>query len=136
MSFDTTPYQTTPTPPPGPLQAAPKRRIGGLAWLAIIGIPVAAIAGFLGATNPGGDRNTEAYAIVKCQEAVKNQLKSPTTADFTGSSATGDGTWTVTGSVSSQNGFGATVRSSFQCSVMVEAESAGASVRVDSLTTP
>ena len=133
MSFDTTPYQNAPQPPPGPLQNAPKRRISGLAWLAIIGIPVAGVLGVIGATNgPGLASNTEGYAVVHCQEAVKKELKSPSTASFQETTATGDGTWAVTGSVDSENGFGATVRPNFTCSVIVDDD--GGRVRVDSLT--
>ena len=38
--------------------------------------------------------------------------------------ATGYGTWTVTGTVDAENSFGATVRSSFQCTVVITGDTA------------
>ncbi|ALJ19514.1 DUF2510 domain-containing protein [Microbacterium sp. No. 7] len=59
-------------------------------------------------------------AIVHCQAAVKKQLRSPSTADFPfleASAAYIDGDWIAQGVVDSQNGFGATVRSDYQCTI-------------------
>lgn len=65
------------------------------------------------------DPNNSSEVISQCQESVRNKLKSPSTAAFSSTNATGSGTWTVSGKVDSQNSFGATVRSSFECSVTV-----------------
>ncbi|ACO45101.1 hypothetical protein DEDE109153_18035 [Deinococcus deserti] len=60
--------------------------------------------------------------LVKCRSEVKSQLKSPATAKFPGSMESaaqaeetdaGERTWN--GYVDSQNGFGATVRTQFEC---------------------
>lgn len=54
-----------------------------------------------------------------CQEDfVPKRLKAPKTAEFSGVTVTeSGGVYTVTGSVDSQNGFGALIRSSFTCKV-------------------
>lgn len=69
------------------------------------------------------DSNNEYEAIAQCEAAIEERLKSPSTASFD-SSATGSGTWTVTGTVDAENSFGATVRSSFECSVIIEGDTA------------
>ncbi|MFJ4902916.1 hypothetical protein [Streptomyces sp. NPDC088727] len=64
-------------------------------------------------------------AAVMCEKFVKERLKSPGTADFSGVSDTqiktisGSKPWRylVTGYVDSQNGFGATVRNTYTCDV-------------------
>jgi hypothetical protein len=52
------------------------------------------------------------------------KLKAPSTAEFSGTTATGGGPWTVTGQVDSQNSFGAMIRSPFGCTVTITGESA------------
>lgn len=54
---------------------------------------------------------------MSCQELVTDSLKSPSTADFVNvtTKRRPDNKIVTTGSVDSQNGFGATVRSSFTC---------------------
>ncbi len=55
-------------------------------------------------------------AMEVCRQFVQNHLKSPSTADFSNESASGYGsTWTVTGSVDSQNSFGGVVRNNYLC---------------------
>lgn len=56
-------------------------------------------------------------AEMTCEELVKDSLKSPGTAEFVDvtTKARPDGKVVTTGSVDSQNGFGASVRSSFTC---------------------
>lgn len=65
------------------------------------------------------DPNNANEVIAHCEAAVEKQLKAPTTAEFA-STATGSGTWEVTGTVDSENSFGATVRSDYACTVTVE----------------
>lgn len=52
-----------------------------------------------------------------CREAVLDQLKAPSSAEFErlATISTGNATWTVRGQVDSQNGFGAQVRTEFAC---------------------
>lgn len=64
----------------------------------------------------------QAAAVAACESAVRDQLKSPATAQFT---ITDNGVagpdenvrGTVTGTVDSQNGFGALLRSSWTCTI-------------------
>lgn len=55
-------------------------------------------------------------AVIACQSLVKDELKSPGSAKFSGATATGSGSsWTSQGEVDSQNGFGAMIRTSYSC---------------------
>jgi hypothetical protein len=60
-----------------------------------------------------------AMAVVMCREIVKEQLKSPSTAEFPWVAdrhgVTKDGTYLVLDHVDSQNSFGAMIRSKFYC---------------------
>ena len=81
-----------------------------------------AYKGLVGDSGSSGN-STDSYghdksdAIVIAKKTVKNNLKSPSTADFCSTSEatiTCDGnTWTVKGWVDAQNSFGATLRSNF-----------------------
>jgi hypothetical protein len=64
------------------------------------------------------DPNNEYEVISQCEARIEEQLKSPATAKFD-STATGSGTWTVRGTVDAENSFGATVRSNYECTVVV-----------------
>jgi hypothetical protein len=79
---------------------------------AVAALAVLALAGCGGSGGEGG-------AYRACERAVESQLKSPSTADFsgaTGSTITSSGdTYKVSGTVDSENGFGAMVRSGFSC---------------------
>jgi hypothetical protein len=49
---------------------------------------------------------------------VQDKLKAPSTAEFSNESVSGSGnSWNVSGSVDSQNSFGAKIRSSYTCSI-------------------
>lgn len=68
-------------------------------------------------------------AIRGCEDRVQEGLRSPGTAEFGDSQARqGAGSWTVTGHVDAQNGFGATVRSDFTCVARVAGEMVTTSV--------
>lgn len=71
-----------------------------------------------------------ASAKVACREFVERQLKSPSTADFTGEAVNGSGPFIVTGAVDAQNSFGATVRETYACTVRAD----GDTWRLESLT--
>lgn len=60
-----------------------------------------------------------AAAEIACEDAVRERLKSPSTADFPDTNYRHEpgGVFDVRGTVDSQNGFGATVRSIFGCTV-------------------
>ena len=73
-------------------------------------------------------RDRETMAIVIAEDAIEKQLKSPSTADFSGVRDTrsgrledgGPNDWVVIGYVDAQNGFGAMIRSNYQ--VVIEFE--------------
>lgn len=88
------------------------------------------VGGCMAAVSSGGggyDPNNAAEATSQCESRVEQLLKSPSTAKFD-SKATGSGTWTVNGTVDSENSFGAVVRSSYQCTVVISGESATTTV--------
>jgi len=135
------PAASTPPPPPRPgtayhpkMDAAaapslqPKKNDGwGWGCVGCIALPALAITFALlsGAFNSDreDDYNNEVIAISQCEDRVKSLLKAPATAQFN-SEASGYGTWKVTGSVDSQNSFGAMVRSYFQCTVKISGDTA------------
>jgi hypothetical protein len=109
-------------------QAKAKRSNRRTAWVIFgaFGLVVAvcggaAIFGALHPTDPmKGDHSGAAVAY--CEQAVSRRLKAPGTADYGNESAhrAGDGTgqeYAVSGTVDSENGFGAKLRSSFSCYV-------------------
>lgn len=63
--------------------------------------------------------HNETSAKVEAQFYVESLLRSPSTADFGGETATktGKNTYHVEGYVDAQNGFGATVRNYYECDV-------------------
>jgi hypothetical protein len=70
--------------------------------------------------DPARDRYE---AIAQCEELVTNQLKAPTTAEFETAATVSGGEWTVTGSVASENSFGAMLTMNFECAVTVHEDS-------------
>ncbi len=57
---------------------------------------------------------------ILCQQLVKGELKSPSTADFPWTAQTyrkGKNRWVINSYVDSQNGFGATIRTNYFCDV-------------------
>ena len=60
----------------------------------------------------------EGALVVACQNAVMNNLKAPSTADFVGVPQV-DGMYIV-GEVDAENSFGANLRSSFRCTIINE----------------
>lgn len=69
--------------------------------------------------NSDNDPHHDLESIAQCEARVSKLLKAPATANFD-SSTTTDGTeWTVTGTIDSENGFGASVRSDYQCTVVM-----------------
>ncbi|RVW04880.1 hypothetical protein [Rhodococcus spongiicola] len=91
------------------------------------------VAAIIGVTSYWTSGSEERDAISHCESAVKNRLRSPSTAVFPDTSAHEGGeyvyndiparyremenvtTWVVTGPVDAQNGFGATIRNKFNC---------------------
>lgn len=91
--------------------------LGMVGLVVAIGVAFAVIGAINGASDSYNPNNSR-EAISQCEESIRQQLKSPSTAEFH-SNASGSGTWTVIGTVDAQNSFGAKVRSSYQCTVTV-----------------
>lgn len=115
------------TNPPtlGDKAGVPKPSTGCGGCLVIIG---AAILLFLvvtvvsGVNGDDGPREPDPYeAVLMCEKRVEDLLKAPTTAEFN-LQATGSNPFTVRGTVDSENGFGAMIRSQVQCTVEIEGE--------------
>ena len=70
-----------------------------------------------GSDEPTVDKQDGIMAEIMCEEFVKKRLKAPTTAEFSNQEHRdiGKQRWDVTGSVDSQNGFGAMIRGSYRC---------------------
>lgn len=113
------------TPEEAAAKKASKRRTN--IWAAAIGISAVLACGIYAtvshsSSNPATNRGTN--AVAQCETAVKNQLKAPATAKFSGEDYIDeDPTWLVTGSVDAQNGFGALLRSAFNCTLTRSGES-------------
>ncbi len=85
--------------------------------LSIIGIVVVGgiIAAIVGATGNSSSDDKSDLAVVACQDVVKKNLKAPSTASFPDvPSVSGN---IITGEVDAENGFGAHLRASFQCTI-------------------
>ena len=107
--------------------AKPKEQTRGcLDFVALIvtGVVISVIfatcsGGGSGSSPKTPDKLNEWSAQIACQDTVKDRLKAPATAQFDNwtRSANADGTYTITGTVDSQNSFGAMLRSKFSCQV-------------------
>lgn len=74
------------------------------------------VASFSGDDEPEGPNGYLAESA--CEDHVKDNLKAPSTAKFDlTSKSTGGGTFEVTGTVDSENSFGAMIRNNVTCSV-------------------
>lgn len=96
----------------------------GCLILVVLGLGGCGVLAIVGSNSDAGREND---AQVLCEQMVKDRLKSPASADFSGVTATegtGD-TYTVAGAVDSQNSFGAKVRNSFSCTVRKQASGDG-----------
>lgn len=68
--------------------------------------------------DDGPDIGDKYSAAVMCEEFVKDRLKSPVSAEFdTENGERVKGAWRVTGTVDSENSFGALIRNDFTCVV-------------------
>lgn len=100
-------------------------------WAIGIVVALVVVIGFVGCVassiNSDRDPNNADEAIAQCEARIEKLLKAPSTAAFA-STATSDGSWVVKGTVDSQNGFGAMVQSSYQCTVDIHDDAATTTV--------
>lgn len=68
-----------------------------------------------GCSNEPYDANNEREAKAQCEGFADKRLKAPADADYELSATQSNGSWTVTGTVDSENSFGAKVRSDVKC---------------------
>jgi hypothetical protein len=86
----------------------------GLGVAAVIALVLVCSLHGTGASGTEGDRSNA--AISACENAVKDQLKAPSTAKFSNERYTdSDPSWRATGDVDAENSFGAMIRSHFDC---------------------
>lgn len=109
-----TPAVTSPASPPK------KGGIGcGLGCLIVVGvivvlgIIVGVTSAFSGSNNTPDPADDDDLAIVACQDVVKQNLKSPSTASFPEVPTISGNT--IAGEVDAENSFGAKIRADFQC---------------------
>lgn len=117
---------TDPAEPAEPAAGAPATRVPaklGPVGNTIVVVIVIAIVAFCAFGNHGGDSKDKqsaknADATSACEKFVKDDLKSPASAQFSGEDVSHDGSiYTVTGDVDSDNSFGALIRNSFTCTI-------------------
>ncbi len=109
----------------------PGRNYGCLALIVAPILLIGACTAISAMNRKPYDPDNPREAVAQCEAAVEDRLKAPSTASFD-LAATGSGTWTVTGTVDAENGFGATVRNAVRCTVIVN-DDGTLRVRVDQL---
>jgi hypothetical protein len=108
-----------PMSPKPPAQAKPTSK--AKLWLVILGMVGAAtwcVSTVGGSNDPTSPENRQLGAEDVCETFVERALKAPSTAKFSGATATGGGNrWTVRGAVDAENSFGAMLRMNYTCTV-------------------
>lgn len=112
------PHRPFPKAPPRPPE---KKRLGcGGGCLVIVGaiVLIFIVIGIVGAVSSSSSKGDDAQAVTYCEKRVRESLKSPSTANFTYPNVSGSSpNFVVTGVVDSENSFGGTVRSEYQCKI-------------------
>lgn len=85
-------------------------KITGIGFAALL-VAVMTFGGCSGEYDP----NNPAEAESQCEGFVDSRLKAPSTADYDLTAEEQGSGWLVTGTVDSENGFGAKIRSSVRC---------------------
>lgn len=86
---------------------------------AVAVVLVLIVGGCVAVMNGGSDKTAdESDAQYMCQQFVKDKLKSPSSAKFSNQVASGAGSsWTSSGTVESQNSFGAMIQTRYSCTL-------------------
>lgn len=128
--------QPASTTGPGDPQPPPAKRgkgcvLGCLGMVALV-IVLAVSCSVMGGSN--GDSSPSSYeAERQCQVWVRDQLRAPSTADFSQTTSTGGpSSWSVSGVVDAENGFGAMLRTSWTCDIRLDGDTwRGSAVLLD-----
>jgi len=89
---------------------------------AVAGLALAAAGCSVEPADPVADDQSTS-AEVMCEEFIERKLKAPGSAEYPEPTTTKDGaTYTVVGSVDSQNSFGAQVRNDYTCVIRSEGD--------------
>lgn len=111
--------------------------------LALIVAPILIVGGCAALSVSTPEKPKDYFTIARysaesaCEKRVEGMLKSPSTAKFTSSASvtpTSSGySVKVTGTVDSQNSFGAMIRTPYRCTVTTDAEGGPESVALETL---
>lgn len=80
--------------------------------LIVLAITIASLLGSGSPSAPGAGS-----ASYYCEKAVGERLKAPDSASYNGTATNDNGKWDVSGIVTSDNSFGASVRAAYSCTV-------------------
>lgn len=102
----------------GAKKVDPAAQVAGIGCLVVLGIFAALMFWGMASGDDEDDAPTKYGAQNVCEQFIEDRLKAPSTADFNHDSASNVGdVWVVVGSVDSENGFGAMIRSDYVCKV-------------------
>ncbi len=95
-----------------------------LGVLMVLGLIAGQCSGWSGSSGDGSVAVTRFMAVSICEDAVKNRLRAPATAQFPDPLAIPESgnRWRVQGAVDAQNAFGALVRSDYECHAWLDAD--------------
>lgn len=108
-----------------PGRHAPRRRIHPALWAVLGAAAALLVAGGAwlalrpASTTIGPGDPDRAQAVHLCEDSIRSQLRSPSSAKFSGETYSSGGvSYTVAGNVDAQNGFGAMLRDTFDCTLV------------------
>lgn len=114
---------STPTPPASPEPSKKPSTPQIIASVAVVVIVLVCAIGYVVSLGdddePGGDST---MAEIMCEDFIEERLKAPATAEYEHSTTFTNPAYRVTGTVDSENGFGAMIRSEFTCVVEPKGE--------------
>lgn len=113
----------------GPADEQAEQRVGrgcGIGCLGVLALFLAFVVWAYATDDGSSDGDSPELQQIgaenACEDWVRDQLKAPATAKFSGTTSTGSGPWTVTGSVDAENSFGANLRNTWTCEVRLDGD--------------